>query len=113
MTEQELFTLLSTDAGINALTTQVFNGDLPEAVSLPAVTIEYVNDTPVNTLGGDSGKTRKRYTISAWASTYAGAWALTNEIQTAMSGHPRLVTIPLHEEDIGLFRFASDYSIFE
>lgn len=113
MTEQQLFTLLSTDGGINLITTNVFNGDLPEGVSLPAVTLSYVADTSINTTAGDTGRSRKRYSISAWANTYAKAHELVAAIQTAMAGNFRVSTVPLHEEDIGLYRFATDYSIFE
>ena len=112
MTEQELFTLLSTDAGISALTSNVFNGDLPESVSLPAVSMEYVSDNPINTFAGDSGATRKRYSINAWANTYSSAVALRDAIQAAMSAFPRQGSVPLHEEDVGVYRFAVDYSLF-
>lgn len=112
MTEQQLFTLLSTDVGIAAITSNVFNGDLPEAVDLPAVSMEYVSDTPINTFSGDTGATRKRYTINAWANTYSSAVALREAIQAAMSANPRLGSVPLHEEDVGVYRFAVDYSIF-
>lgn len=112
MTEQQLFTLLSTDSGISAITSNIFNGDLPESVSLPAVSIEYVSEVPINTFAGDSGATRKRYTINSWANTYSTAVALKVAIQTAMSANPRLGSVPLHEEDVGIYRFAVDYSLF-
>ena len=112
MTEQQLFTLLSTDAGINLITTNVFTGDLPEGVGLPAVTMFYVSDEPYNTVEGETGASRKRYTINAWANTYAKAHELIQAVQLAMKAHTRVVTLPLHEEDVGIFRFATDYRIF-
>lgn len=113
MTEFQLNQYLQADAEIAAITAdRVFNGTLPEGVVLPAVTFEYVSDSPVNTLDGDTGKARTRYTINAWASTYEEVQALKAVIQTAMITNPRLAAVPLHEPENSLYRIAIDYSLF-
>ena len=112
MTEQGLYTLLSSDAGITAITTRIYNGWLPETTVFPAVTFEYVSDEAINTLPGDTGNEHSRYTINAWSYNYAEAQALRTAIQAAMAAHPRQVTLPLHDEESKLYRFAIDYRVF-
>jgi len=113
VTEQQLFTQLSTDAGITAITNEIYNGDLPESVTLPAVTMAFQGDEPINTLSGDTGRTRARYQINAWASTYSDAQALRVAIQQCMINSSRITAQPAHEEEISLFRYAIDYYIFQ
>lgn len=115
MTEIQLFNHLRTNAAITALisATRVYNGPLPENSTLPAITFEYVADTPENTLCGDTGAAFNRYSISAWANTYAEAQNLRQAIQQAMSNQTRLALVPLHDHQNRLYRFAIDYSLFE
>lgn len=114
MTEQELNDLLSTASAITALVgTRVYRGYLPEKEPLPCVTFEYVNDETINDLAGDTGHAHNRYSINAWASSYASACALRDAIKTVMAAYPRLSTIPLDEPENRLYRYAIDYSIFD
>jgi len=114
MTEIQLFQRLQNSAALTAIVAnRVRNGPLPEGETLPAITFEYIADTPQNTLLGDSGTTINRYTINAWANTYAQAQTLRKAIQVEMSDFPRLALVPLHDNQNRLYRFAIDYSIFE
>jgi hypothetical protein len=113
MTEIQLFQRLQNSAALTALVAnRVRNGPLPEGETLPAITFEYIADTPQNTLNGDTGASRSRYTINAWANTYAQAQELRKAIQAEMSDRPRLALVPLHNHKDRLYRFAIDYSIF-
>jgi len=112
MTDAELYTLLSNDAGITALTTRIYNGNLPEQTELPAVTFSLVTNTPYNTLNGDTGTHRALYTVNAWGSTLADSWALIAVIRTAMASHHLSAFVPIHEPQESIYRFAADYSIF-
>lgn len=114
MTEQQLYQLLTTSNQITDITTPagVHSFYLPEGANLPAVTLEYVSDKPENTLQGDSGKTRVRYSINVWADSYAKAKQLESAVLLTMSAYYRLSTVPLHDPENNIFRFAIDYSIF-
>ncbi len=112
MTDAELYTLLTGDTGITAITTRIYNGNLPEGATLPAVTFDYIADTPYNTISGDTGKSRDRYSVSAWASSGDAALSLEAAIRTALAAYPRQSREPLHEPEYRLFRYAIDYSFF-
>lgn len=109
MTEQELYTLLSTDAGIAAITSRVVNGDLPEGSTLPAVTFEYTGDEAINTLAGDTGSRFSRFEVNAWAKSYSQARALMNAIELALISNYRESTDADHEEEIELYHFVAEY----
>ncbi len=111
MTDAELYTLLTGDAGITAITTRIYNGNLPEGATLPAVTFQYVSERPVNTLAGDTGRSRRTITVSAWAGEGLVASNLSDAIRSAMSAHYRVGMVPLHEPEFRLYRYAADYSI--
>ncbi len=111
MTDAELYTLLSGDAGIAAITSRVYNGHLPEGESLPAVTFEYVSERPVNTLAGDTGRSRRRITVNAWAADPVVARTLEVAIRAAMAAYYRVGMVPLHEPEFSVYRYAADYSI--
>mgnify|MGYP001054768451 CR=1 FL=1 len=114
MTEIQLFNHLRNDTGISTIVSnRVYNGPLPEGATLPAITFEYVTDTPENTLCGDTGAAFNRYSISAWANTYAQAQNLKQAIKQAMNAQTRLALVPLHDHKERLYRFAIDYSLFE
>lgn len=115
MTEQELYLLLSSASAITDITGAdgVYSFYLPESANLPAATLEYVSDRPENTLAGDTGKSRRRYSISVWANTYQKAKQLEAAVLSVMSVYYRLSTVPLHEPENNIYRFAIDYSIFE
>ena len=102
--------LLGSPVGV--ITPRIYNGPLPEGAALPAVTFNYVTDTAVNTMNGDTGYSRKRFEFNAWANTYQQAQELRKAIQSAMSAFNRLSLVPLHEPKDSIYRFAIDYSIF-
>lgn len=114
MTEQELYTLLSSAAEITSITGAegVHNFYLPEGASLPAVTMENVTANPINTLAGDTGKSRTRYSINVWANDYATAKQLRAAVISTMQSYYRVSDVPLHDEEDNIYRFAIDYSIF-
>lgn len=112
MNDTYLLQKLTQSAEISAITPRIFNGPLPESAQLPAVTFEFVADSPVTTFQGDTGAARNRYTINAWANTYAQAQQLRKAIQREMSSHYRLSLVPLHTPKDRLYRFAIDYNLF-
>jgi len=112
MTESELYSILAADAGITFITTRVYNGDLPEGTTYPAVNFEFVGDEAITNFAGDTGHRFARYEISAWSKDYTEARALSLAIQNALIGYNRETTDPAHEEEIGLYRFISEYRFF-
>ncbi len=110
MNDQQLYTLLSNDGGITAITARITNGHLPEGEVLPAVTFEYVSDRPVNTLAGDTGRSRRRYTINVWARSNNEALELEAAVRAAMASYVRVSRVPLHEPESRIWRYALDYS---
>lgn len=113
MTETEIYAALSSDIGLSAIVgSRIYNApSLPEKEPLPAVTFEDVSERPVNTLAGDTGRSRIRYTFSVWAASKADAKALEAALRSALSSQYRLGRVPLHEPEFGVYRYAVDYSI--
>ncbi|MFW1676454.1 tail completion protein gp17 [Pontibacter sp. JAM-7] len=107
MTEAQIYTLLS--AAFSGTAT-VYNGWLPERANLPAVTFEYVSDTPENTLAGDTGISRVRYSFSVWADTGSSADSLKNTLLSTLASYYRVGLVPLHDEEQNYYRYAIDYT---
>lgn len=87
MIESELFTVLSTDAGVIALAgARIFPMRRPpNTLTTPAIVYQRVSTAPDVHLQGDSGLDAVRVQCSCWSSTYAGAKALSAAVRAAVN----------------------------
>jgi len=86
---------------------------LPEKADMPALTCNYVSDVPINTLTGDTLKSREIISINCWANDKQTAVNLLNAVKARMDGFAvRNNTTDLSELEQGIYRYSIDYSKF-
>jgi hypothetical protein len=105
--------LLTSTAITPIIADRIWAAWLPERAAYPAITCNYVSDTPSNTLSGDNLTGREVISINCWAKNKADAVAMVNAVKVKMNGFAvRQSTTELNEEEQGIYRYAIDYSVF-
>ncbi len=126
MINTNVYTFLSTQSGIIALTTanRIWREILPSKPVYPAITFGGNHNLP-NTFEGNTGFTISDYTIDAWADSDSGAESLAKEIRSALKNvtgsfgginiHQCLITtgpITVYEESVEAFRQSQIFTIW-
>jgi len=93
--EESLYGYLSTYAGLTALVSdRVYAFRIPQGATLPCVTFQRI-DTPRilahDTSGIGSNLAYPRFQFDAWATTYASAKAINDQIRAALNGKTGLI----------------------
>lgn len=84
--EEELFTRLTTYAGLAALIgLRAYPTRLPQASTLPAIVYTVIDGVPVELLRTESGTFTTRVQITAFAATYAAAKGVAREVHAALA----------------------------
>lgn len=127
--DEGLYSYLTAYSGLTALvSTRVYAFKLPQGVTLPAVTIQRIS-TPRSlthdSAGIGSELSNPRFQINAWATTYASAKAISDQIRAALNGHRGTtgtgVTInaalvdderPSYEPETNIYQISCDYIIW-
>ena len=85
--ETDLYTTLSTDAGVIALcSTRSYPGNAPESVTHPYIVYELDNSDRLSTIPGVGDAQRKHIRINCHADTYSEAKALVAAVIAALEG---------------------------
>ena len=88
MMEAGLHDYLTKDNGVKAIVgTRVYPVYLPQSPTYPAITYQRITTERVGSTTGPSGLARPRFQVDCWATTYAGAKALSTAVRTAVDGH--------------------------
>ena len=86
--EEALRTYLQTKSGLTALvSTRIYPDDLSDGAELPAVVYFKVSDVKDHILTGQSKLESPVFQFSAYATTKAGARAITNQLKAALSDY--------------------------
>ena len=86
--ETTLYTTLSGDAGVAALTsTRIYPNVAPEDTALPYLIYSAISSERFHTLPGIGNMQRKVIQIDCNATTYSGAKALTDAVISALEGN--------------------------
>lgn len=123
--EELIFTRLSGFAGLAALvSTRIYLGVLPQNAAMPAVSWRRVTDaTPQpQQLAGQPDLIRARFQFDCWATTYASARNVRDQVRLALKrwsdiGPPvvqvafAISAIDLYEDDTELHHLIADYEI--
>lgn len=128
--EEGLKTYLTGYAGLTSLiSTRVHPMRIPQGATIPCLTYQRISTPRIKThdSSGSSGTAYPRFQFDAWATTYAGAKAITDQVRAALNGYKgtigttNTVTIqaslvddekPEFDSETGLFRILSDYLIW-
>lgn len=97
---EQIYTVLSSDAGVQQYTSIIRPAELGEHDSIPAI-VYYIDGTDVAaTTGGDNvGLDQVNVQIDAWASSYPQALAMGQAIRSALRNRVPLVDDPTKPSD--------------
>jgi hypothetical protein len=123
---EELQTYLLTQTGLTALVGhRIYPAKLPQDCTLPAVSYEVTNDTPVHTMSADSANPRKPLiTYNIWASTYSSGKAVAEQLRTALMDKTGTLTVrvlqwifweneyDLYEDDTETHHIVTDFIVW-
>ena len=92
---EELQTYLLTQTGLTALVgRRIYPATLPQDCTLPAVSYEVTNDSPVHTMSADSANPRKPLiTYNVWAASYSSGKAVAEQLRTALMDKSGTLTV--------------------
>ena len=122
---------LTAFAGLVALiSTRTFEGGIPQGETLPCVTFNRISTPRIHThdTSGSTGLAHPRFQFDAWATTYASAKAITDQVRAALNGYKGTITVGAstvkiqaalvddervnHEPGTALKSLSSDYIIW-
>lgn len=126
--EEGLYTYLTTFAGLTALiSTRVYAFRIPQGGTLPCVTYQRIStprELSHDSAGIGNELAHPRFQFDAWATTYASAKAISDQLRSALNGHKSTtgsVTVngilvqderTSFEPETSLFRVSCDYVIW-
>lgn len=119
MIESQLFTVLSTDAGVIALAgSRIFPMRRPQnMLTTPAIVYQRVATAPDVHLQGESGLDEVRVQCSCWSSTYAGAKALAAAVRAAVNASNLVAITEMEVDDYDIsteeYRVILDFRIWQ
>ncbi len=125
MLVKAIFTKLSTDGGISAITsTRVYPIKLPQQPTLPALTYRIITEPQVHSMEGTFSQ-NARLQIDCWAETFLAAHELAEAVEDAMNdfsgtiGAEQVISSSvqvnkqdLFDPEVNDYRVSIDYSIW-
>jgi len=91
--EQAIYTALCAHAGVKALVVKrVYQVELPESVTLPAVVVRKISGPESQTFEGPA-MAWDRFQVTSWADDYAGAKALAAQVKLCLGDHAGLLGV--------------------
>lgn len=112
--ESDLYSLLSTDAGLAAqVGARIYPDLVPENVAVPYVGFERVAGTPLTAMSGARMGELAGFTLACWAETRIEAESLANTVVTALAASPftHLARGAEVDEQTGRLATTLDYQI--
>jgi len=83
--EGAIYDRLSNYANLTALTsTRIYNAEMPQNPTYPAVVFERIDDSPVAAMGSNTGLNESRWLVYAFASTRASMIDVAAQIEAAL-----------------------------
>lgn len=126
--EEGLYSYLTTYAGLTALiSTRVYAFRIPQGGTLPCLTFQRISTQRTHshdTSGTGNDLARPRFQFDAWATTYASAKAINDQLRAALNGRKGTTgTVevlgalvedeqPTFDPDANLYRCRSDYFVW-
>lgn len=114
--EQNLFTYLSTYAGLTALiSTRIYPNHILQGATLPNVTYFRVSTPRVashdsSSIGSELSHPRIQF--SSWATTYASCKAINDQLRKALQGNPTVTGIQSSLSADEVIRYEPDTELF-
>lgn len=114
MRDIDVLNHLVTDPAITAIIAdRIWTTWLPEKTKMPALSCNFTADAAINTLSGDTLKTRQTISINCWTKDKKTLNDLVSAVMLKMMGFGyRVGLTELNEQEQGIYRYSIDYSIF-
>jgi len=87
MIEHAIYSILSNDAGVSAITTRIYPIMLPQNAVYPAISYQVNEDTEDETFDGQGTFQRINLEVDAWSDTHADMLALADAIKAAIKNY--------------------------
>lgn len=112
--ELQVFSALN---GATAAGSRVYPLLRAEGSALPAIVYSRVGNAPVNSLNGSSGLDAVRIQVDTYATTYAQAKQVGDQVRVLMQAAPfkalLQTDLDAYEQDTKLFRFTQDFACWQ
>ena len=82
--EKAIFDILSNDAPIIAITTQIAPNTIPQGANFPVITFQRISNSPEDTKDGVSTLDVIRIDVDIWDSVYENGKDLADKVRTAL-----------------------------
>jgi len=125
MIEHAIYSILSNDAGVSAITTRIYPIMLPQNATYPAISYQVTEDTEISTFDGQGTFQTISLEVDAWSDTHAGMLALADAIKTAIKNYSGTVssntidqikidsTVTVYEDQVEKYRKTLIATIFK
>ena len=87
MIEHAIYSILSNDSGVTAITTRIYPIMLPQNAVYPAISYQVNEDTEDETFDGQGTFQRINLEVDAWSDTHAGMLTLADAIKAAIKNY--------------------------
>jgi len=108
-----IYTILSNDSGVTALTTSIYIGQAPQGLSAPYIVIDTIVQLPQNTLSERPSTDNKLISIDCYGQTQQESIAIFEACQTALELDVMISGVNIYgirDPDINVFRTQFDVS---
>ncbi len=107
--ERAIFNILSNDAPVIAITTQISPSTIPQGATFPAITFQRISNAPEDTKDGVSTLDVIRVDVDVWAEVYGDGKDLADKVRTALDR----TSGTFDTRKIQSIRFETDRELFD
>ncbi len=87
MIEHAIYSILSNDSGVSAITTRIYPIMLPQNAVYPAISYQVNEDSEIETFDGQGTFQRISLEVDAWSDTHANMLTLADAIKAAIKNY--------------------------
>lgn len=121
--ESVLFDRLTDFPALQALvSTRVYPVVLKQKTTLPALSYSRVSAERASAMGVDTGNVRARFQVDVWASSYASARDVTEQVRLALERYRNIIgtviediyflnDVDLYEDETSIYHVALDFEV--
>lgn len=85
--EKIIYKILSTDAGVIAVTNRIYPVNLPQGANLPAIVYQQISDPSYKDIAGVTNYGNTRMQLSIFSGTFSAAKDLAKKVRAALNNY--------------------------
>lgn len=114
MIVESLYSHLTDDAGVSAITARMYPQTLPQEVTLPAISYFMAADNREPLIDGEMSPLKEAlFDLNAWAETYTEAHQLAEAIEAALVGTVGAFGSASPADNVDTIRMERKFDLFE